>query len=209
VSALDILDHERVLAEAWDAPGNTVVDLPPVDINETLQSRYRLSQPLHFTRSMLWDMEVRKAQSPDIFIPTVVRPGSLEYIEGFFRGPRHDFTRVTDQKLWLDQSAYGRVIERVRLDFSRQSAIFIGMPFLTTPDGRSLTTGTGQPIFHVEHGVSGAEDRPINHWRIVLLTEVPDAALIETFDCMGKDPYLRVFLEVYIRDVLGIEMERV
>lgn len=70
------LDHEKAFREAWHDPTATRYELTPLNINKILTDRYVLSEPLTFTRAMLWDLETRKARHPDVFIPNVVRPGS-------------------------------------------------------------------------------------------------------------------------------------
>lgn len=54
-------DLEQVLEDAWKAPGNTTIELPPVDVNQVLHDHYEGVGDLAYTRTMLWDMEVRKA----------------------------------------------------------------------------------------------------------------------------------------------------
>jgi len=49
---------------------------PEIDINRVLQERYETSEPLTFTRTMLWDVEQRKAAAPGTYIPFVVRESS-------------------------------------------------------------------------------------------------------------------------------------
>ena len=66
------LNHEGEFQRAWADPSNTQFELPPVDINRVLAEHYRTSEPLMFTRTMLWDMEVRKAWRPDRYILSVV-----------------------------------------------------------------------------------------------------------------------------------------
>jgi hypothetical protein len=198
-----VTEQERVLEQAWSTPGNTTFTLPPVDVNQVLADHYDLDRELTFTRSMLWDMEVRKASAPDVYIPTVVKPGSVEKF-----GVGDDFVRVSDQRLWLDQPSYGTVIEHVHLDHQRHSAFFAGASEFSTPDGRILSAGAGQPLFHVEHSVAGTEGRPLNLWRIVSLTDEPDKELAEFFAGMSEDKYLRVFIEVYIREILGYTLTR-
>src|ERR1700733_12531504 len=66
------LDHEKTFAAAWANPRYTRTERPPVDVNAVLAKHYRLSRPLTFTRTQLWDMEVRKAFRPDIYISAVV-----------------------------------------------------------------------------------------------------------------------------------------
>lgn len=111
---------------------------------------------------------------------------------------------MSDQRLWLDPPTYGTVIEHTRVDHDRQRVTFVGAEEFTTPDGRTLKAGTGQPIFHVEHSVGGSEQQPLNRWRIVHLTTEEDPAMLALFENMGRDPYLPVFVEVHIREVLGI-----
>ncbi len=60
-----LLDHEGEFQRAWADPSNTRLELARVDVNRVLAVHYRTSEPLTFTRTMLWDMEVRKAWSPD------------------------------------------------------------------------------------------------------------------------------------------------
>lgn len=73
------LNHEEEFERAWTDPRNTRIELPPVDINLVLARYYRTSEPLRFTRTMLWDMEVKKAFRPDLYIPSVVSEGSSRY----------------------------------------------------------------------------------------------------------------------------------
>ena len=176
--------------------GLTVYELPPVDVNAVLAERYDLDY--RFTRTSLWDMEIRKASAPDVYLPNVVRPGSVAKF-----GEGADFVRVSDQKLWLDPSRYGTVIERVHLDHRDQRALFYGLAGFG-----ELRAGTGQPLFHVEHSVTGTEDRPLNRWRIVFLTETVDPALAAVFAELAKAEYLRDFIEVYLREHLGLEPRR-
>jgi hypothetical protein len=201
------IDHEKILADAWNRPGVTAIDLPPVDVNQVLADRYELDRELTFTRTMLWDMESRKAAAPDVYIPTVVAPGA-EKFPSTRRGTLEDFTRISEQRIWADPERFGTIIEHVRLDHDSQRAFFVGDTGFVTPDGRTVTGTTAQPIFHVEHSVAGTEERPLNLWRIVLLTEQVDAALVDVFTRMEDDPYLRVFIEVYLRKDLGVTFRR-
>lgn len=198
------LDLEQVLADAWKAPGTTTIELPPVDVNQVLRDHYDGFGDLVYTRTMLWDMEVRKASRPDIYIPTVVKPGSVEKFPHAGDERIENFTRVSDQRLWLDQPTYGTVIEHTRVDHDNQRVTFVGAEEFTTPDGRTIKAGTSQPIFHVEHSVAGSEQQPLNMWRIVHLTTAEDPAMLALFEAIGRDPYLPVFIEVHIREALGI-----
>lgn len=203
------LDHVAVLDEAWSAPGNTTAQLPPVDVNAVLAERYRVAPPLAMTGAMLWDMEVRKASAPDVFIPGVVTPGTADKWELGSDGAREWFVRVSEQKLWLDRERSGLVIEATLVDHDRRAVTFIGLPEFVTPDGRTLTATTDQPLFHVEHAVSGSEERPINDWRAVHLTEGVDARLVATFGFIAAQPWLAEYVEIYSRENLDRDLARI
>ncbi|WP_405057268.1 hypothetical protein OG474_31625 [Kribbella sp. NBC_01505] len=201
-------DHQAIIVQAWSAPETTSVELPPVRVNEVLRARYDVQPAFSYTGAELWDMETRKAAAPDQYIPTVVRPSSAEKFPSTWHGQIEEFTRVSDQRLWADPAQFVTVIEHVRLDHANRRAFFVGAERFETPDGRILTAGQGQPIFHVEHSVAGPEDDPLNLWRIIHLTEAPDDKLADAFADLAKDPYLRVFIEVHLRDVLGRDLTR-
>ncbi|SDM39517.1 hypothetical protein [Allokutzneria albata] len=199
-----MLNHEDVFERAWADPANTRFTLPPVDVNQVLAERYRLDEPLVFTRTMLWDNEVRKARRPDLFIPFVVEPGSAAAWGG-----ADVFVRRSRQRRWLDPATYGLVLEQTRLDHARQAVTFIGTAECADEHGERLHADTGQPIFHVEHAVGGEEDRPLNLWRIVHLTDAPNERIVEVFDRIAGSPWLPEFVEIYVRDVLGRKLDRV
>jgi hypothetical protein len=203
----DYMDHQAVLEEAWGQAGTTTSELPAVDVNQVLADTYD-GVDFEFTRDMLWDMEVKKAAAPDVYIPTVVRAGSAEKFPSVRRGAVEDFTRVSEQRLWARPDRYETIIEHVRLDHAGQRAFFVGAAHYTAPDGREFVAGTGQPLFHVEHSVGGSARQPLNLWRIVHLTEQPDPALTAVFDEMARDRHLRVFVEVYIERDLGRKVSR-
>lgn len=205
---MNVRDHDAVFEQAWADPGATSVRLPPVPVNQVLRDRYVVEPPFRYTGAQLWDMEVRKAAAPDKYIPTVVKAGTAEKFPSVRHGRFEDFTRVSEQRLWADPSRWATVIEHVRLDHDNRRAVFIGAERFTASDGREFVAGTGQPIFHVEHSVAGSEEDPLNQWRIVLLTERPDPALAAVFDELAQDPYLRVFIEVHLREDLGRRLQR-
>ena len=197
------LDHEMIFRRAWEDPAATRYELPAVDVNQALADRYDLGRPLAFTRTLLWDLEARKARRPDLFIPYVVAPGSAESW-----GEGDVFVRRSMQRLWLEPDTYWLVLEQTRLDHTNQIVTFIGAAEVPARDGTPLRAGTAQPLFHVEHSVGGAETQPLNRWRIVHLTRAPDRRLIATFDRIAANPWLPEFVEIYIRDVLGITLSR-
>jgi hypothetical protein len=63
---------EREYNEACSAPSSTRFELAPIDVNKTLKERYRVSPERTLTRTMIWDMETKKAWDPLSYIPYVV-----------------------------------------------------------------------------------------------------------------------------------------
>jgi len=174
-----------------------------------LAEHYRTSEPLTFTRTMLWDMEVRKAWRPDLYIPSVVQEGSAStWSSRSVAGGAESFLRSSQQRLWLKSTEYRLVLEQVYLDPSQQNVTFIGAADLSDGDGNPLRAGKRQPLFHVEHSVGGDESRPLNKWRIVHLTDRPEHRLVELFTRMANDVWLPEFIEIYIRSELNIELTR-
>jgi hypothetical protein len=209
MSTVADLDHEKEFARAWADPRNTPGARPGVDVNAVLAAHYRLSKPLEFTRTMLWDMEVRKARRPDQYIPSVVRAGSAGvWNERKLPNGHETFYRKSDQRQRLVPGTYGLVLEQVRINPTLQKVTFIGAAELPDADGTMLHATTLSPLFHVDHGVSGTETQPVNDWRIVHLTDGPDQELLARFK-KSANVYLYEFIEVYIRDVLGIELARI
>jgi hypothetical protein len=199
------LDYAGLFEQAWEAPGNTAIEFPPVDVNQMLTEHYELDRELEFTRTMLWDMEVRKAFDPDIYITSAVTLGSVLRWQ---LGSADDFVRISEQRVWLEPEQRGLVLEQVHIDRDRHAVYFLGSAELTSPAGEVYRAGTGQPLFHVEHTAAGREHRPVNHWRIVHLTDTPDQALLDHFTAFGQRPGLRDFIEQYIRRDLGYSLIR-
>ncbi|KAF2098896.1 hypothetical protein NA57DRAFT_56534 [Rhizodiscina lignyota] len=202
------LDHEKILEEAFSNSKNTAVEFPPADVNDIILRKYNVDKPFTYTRTQLWDMELRKASRPDIFLGPLVKPGSLEVFPSTRRGNLEDFTRITQQRRWKDPSRFTTVIEHVRIDHDAHRIFFIGDKEFVAPDGRKFTAGPDQALFHVEHSTTGPEEKPLNLWRIVNLTGGRDEELLKVLDGMSKDPYLPPFNEVYIREVMGLKLER-
>ncbi|MEU8772226.1 hypothetical protein [Streptomyces sp. NPDC048606] len=203
-------EAEAEFDRAWNDARHTRVELPAVDVNRVLAERYATEHPVLLTRVSLWDMEVRKAGDPASFIPYVVEEGTAEaWVPGRSGGALGDrFVRKSSQKLWRDPERYGLVLEEVWLDHERQVVTFLGRAELPDARGGLLKADTGQPLFHVQHGVAGTEERPTNTWRIVLLTAEADEELLDVFRAMAADPWLPGFVENYVRDVLGVEPTR-
>ena len=203
------LDLVAEFERAWADARHTRFVRSAEDVNEILGSRYETSEPLTFTRSMLWDVEVRKAAAPGVYIPYVVRQGSDRV---WRREPLPDggefLARSSAQRLWLRPDDYGTVLEVAHLDHRQQKVTFLGVAELDDAAGRTIRAGTGQPLFHVEHSVGGTERRPLNLWRIVHLTGDVDERLIEHFSRTSESPWLPEFVEIYIQRDLGIGLTR-
>ncbi|MGW0394781.1 hypothetical protein ACWDYJ_28605 [Streptomyces sp. NPDC003042] len=201
---------EAEFERAWNDERYTRVELPPVDVNRVLAERYVTEEPLAFNRDMVWDMEVRKAGNPAAFIPYVVKEGTAAaWVPGQGDAELGDaFVRRSEQRLWTRPEEYGLVLEEVSLHHERQLVTFLGRAECTDVRGGTLYAGTGQPLFHVQHGVAGADDRPTNTWRIVVLTEGVDERVEKVFEEMAAEVWLPGFLENYVRDVLRIGLTR-
>lgn len=208
-----MLDNKAAQAEfesAWNDARHTRAELPPVDVNAVLAERYEADGPVALTADVLWDMEVRKAGDPAAFIPYVVQAGSAAaWVPGRDGGELGDvFVRRSAQRIWLRPDEYGLVLEEVYLDHQEKVVTFLGRAGFPAAPGGPLAAGTGQPLFHVQHGVAGTAGRPTNTWRIVLLTDEPDERVVKVFEEMAAEVWLPGFVENYVRDVLGVPLIR-
>ncbi|KAM0430124.1 hypothetical protein ACHAPT_006130 [Fusarium lateritium] len=202
------MTYAETFEAAFADPKNTAIPTPDADVNTIIRNNYTIDGPFIYTKALLWDMEVKKALAPDKYIRHVVRPGSLKVVDHIKEGSIEYFVRITDQRMWKDPGQYATVIERVCLDHVNQQAFFLGVAEVTLPDGTKITSGEKQPLFHVEHCAVGSEERPVNTWRSVHLTEGRDEDLVKAFEGMIRDPFLRQFNEVYIREDLGKQLVR-
>jgi len=203
------LNHEGEFQRAWADPSNTRFELPPVDVNRVLAEHYRTSEPLLFTRTMLWNMEVRKAWRPDRYIPSVVREGTADaWGRSSAADETESFVRSSQQRLWLAPEEYGLVLEQVCVNPTEGKVSFIGAMELPDRDSNPLYASAGQPLFHVEHSVDGDESKPLNRWRIAHVTDGPEHRLTERFTLMANDLWLPEFIEIYIRNDLNIKLTR-
>jgi hypothetical protein len=191
---------------AWQNPDHTRFELPAVDVNRVLKERYRTSAPVHVTRTMVWDMETKKAWDPATYIPYVVSSG-MSWGRHVLADGHDRFFRASVQRDWISDGR-GQVLEDVFIDHARQEVVFLGRAEMTTDAGERLQAGTNQPLFHVVHAAGGSESAPLNLWRIVILTERRDPRFTEPFEQMVKAGLLPGFLEIYIARDLGIALER-
>ncbi|KAL7947485.1 hypothetical protein V8C42DRAFT_317923 [Trichoderma barbatum] len=202
-------DHEEILEAAFKDPNNTTIVFEPSNVNQVIKSRhYDADHDWTYTKTQLWDMEIKKAHNPAKYLRHLLRPGSLRLLNVQKNGSTETFVRITDQGTWADPTKYNTVIEQVFLDYDKEKAFFIGVPEAEGPDGQKIVAGTQQPLFHVEHSVTGTEDEPLNVWRVVLLDKDEDGKLKNAFKNLTDSPYLREFNEVYIREDLGKKLER-
>jgi len=199
-------DASKQFEKAWQNPAYTQIELEPVDINGVISKYYTTSKPVHFTKDMLWDMERRKAWDPKTFIPHVVSEGHSWGRKQLGNGDE-SLIRWSKQRQWKTGN-YGIVIEQVALLNKEQKAIFIGLSQTVDDSDKTIHASTTQPLFHVEHGVAGTYDRPLNTWRIVHLTKAKDQELIEKFKTYRDPTTLPMYVVVYIEKVLGVNITK-
>ena len=105
ISDVAFSNAQDELDEAWQNPDHTSIELDTVDVNGVLEKYYATSEPLHFTKRMLWDMEAKKAWDPSTYIPHVVSRGQIVGQEDSKEGRRIfreivPATCMDDQRLW-------------------------------------------------------------------------------------------------------------
>ncbi len=190
----------------WNDPNATRFELPAIGVNDILAKRYRMSPPTNLTRSMIWDMECKKALDPSTYVPYVISQAGLLARRKLSDGCDH-FIRWSTQKAWLSERQ-GQVIESIFVDHSSQRIIFLGIAKAIAEDGRTISAVDYQPLVHVEHAAGGPEHNPHNLWRIVFLTERKDERYTHPFDQMALAGFLPGYLEIYIQKDLNIELAR-
>lgn len=191
---------------AWENQRNTRFELPAVDVNEVLSDCYEVSKPVQLTRSLVWDMELKKAWDPASYIPYVV---SRKHSWGRYfldDGNERLFREITAQA-WIANTR-GPVLEDVFINHQEQKIFFLGRAELETETGETIRTNGFQPLFHVMHAVGGTESNPLNLWRIVILTENNDRQFHRPFEEMVKAGGLPGFLEIYIEKDLHVKLSR-
>ena len=201
------MNHLDNFNKAWTSSNFITIELDPVDVNKVLKEHYKCMPEFKMTKTQLWDMEVKKASRPDLFIPSVIKSHSALSWEHSQEDNIETFFRVSEQRLWLNAECYGTVIENVHVDNNSKTVTFIGeaksnqqVEFNTTKD---------QPLFHVQHGVIGEETQPLNTWKIIHLTSENEYVLKERFERMNRTKWLPEYVEIYIRDFLGVQLERI
>lgn len=195
-------DARAEFERAWNQPGHTRIEADAVDVNQLLGQSYSIDDGSRLTGQMLWDAEVAKAWDPGTYIPGVVLEGKSWGRKTLPDG-KPWFVRSSRQVAWKAGTDPVVVLEEVYLDPSGRSVLFFGRSELIGPDGLPVEAGADQPLFHVEHAVTGTEEEPLNRWRIVHLTETEDPALIERQVRQGSAGWLIGFLSEFIELELG------
>jgi hypothetical protein len=192
---------------AWSNPSNTTFELTDVDVNELLS---HLAPRLRVTALVLWDVELRKAWDPQVYIPDVVRTGR-SWDRRWLATGSEVFWRASEQRAWMT-GALIPVIERACVNHRERRIVFLGRPKAVDNRGELLLASDEQPLFFVEHGVKGTEDAPLISWRMVHLTQRPDERLRERLHAQlgatSSGHSLPAYLRIYLQRDLGIETGR-
>ena len=191
---------------AWNNPRFTQIELPAVQVNRVLKEKYTAVPAVNLSRSMVWDMETKKAWDPLTYIPYVVSEGG-SWGRHRLAGEIERWSRSSIQGSWLNVGR-GRVLEDVFVDHVRQKVLFMGRAQLLREDA-PIQADAYQPLFHVEHAAGGTETDPLNLWRIVILTEQKDERYRAPFDEMVRQGTLPGFLEIYIERELHVKLTRI
>jgi len=191
---------------AWRNPSHTQFELPALDVNKVLNERYSVSPSIRLTRSMVWDMEMKKAWDPSTYIPYVVSSGHSWGRHNLEDGCER-FFRSSMQIAWISQ-VRGEVLEEVFINRTDRKIFFLGRSEMTNHKGERISADDYQPLFHVEHVAGGSESEPLNVWRIVFLTKNNDQRFTEPFRQMMKAGLLPGFLEIYIELDLHAALSR-
>lgn len=212
MTSVESIEHSFVAAaeefeRAWENPRYTRFELPAADVNKLLSERYEVDNPVHVSRSMVWDMELKKSWNPVNYIPYVVSRVHSWGRDSYDDGTEH-FVRELEAIAWIIEDMTGPVFEEVFISHKEQRIVFLGRDELKTETGEAIRTNGFQPLFHVEHGVTGPEDAPLNTWRIVILTEDNDPPYQKPFEEMVKAGWLPGFLEIYINRDLDVPLRR-
>ena len=188
---------EDTFEKAWKNPNFTQIELNDVDVNEIIKNHYVTDSSVQFTRTMLWDMETKKAWDPVSYIPYAAQNG-LSWGRKELPNGNEVFVRSTDQKQWLNPEVFEQVFELVYLNHQEQKATFLGVNCVVDPSQRWAEKENEQPLFHVQHVVGGTEESPLNKWKIVHLTIGKDPRLIHLFKERIQADRLPGYIENYI-----------
>ncbi len=172
---------------------------PANDINEILGRDLALKD-VRLTKEELWQAEKRKAFEPVVYIPHVLKTGRAEVYGVNDSDPKEIiFRRFSEQRSWQDDTVMANVLEEVHVFEEDQKIIFLGRPLEDLASDLGTKNHPTQPLFYVEHSVGGDEDKPLNLWKIVFLTDREDykQAVLKRFKDQPKD-LLPIFVKIYI-----------
>jgi len=196
---------ENTFEKAWNNPRFTQIILDDIDVNEIIKTHYVTDGSVQFTRTMLWDMETKKAWDPVSYIPYAAQNGHSWGRKELPNG-NEVFVRSTEQKQWLNPEVFEEVFELVYLNHQEQKATFLGVNCVIDQSQQWAEKKNTQPLFHVQHAVSGTEESPRNQWKIVHLTKEKDSRLIDLFKEMNCGDRLPGYIENYIVKDLQISL---
>jgi chromate reductase len=198
-------DARTEFERAWEQPGHTRIETEAVDVNEFLRRSYSMTDGIRLSGQMLWDAEVAKAWDPGTYIPGVVLEGKSWGRKTLSDG-KPSFVRSSRQVAWKTDNVPGVVLEEVYLDPTSRSVLFLGRSELSEANGDVVEADAHQPLFFVEHAVTGTEEQPLNRWRIVHLTASEDPALIERQAREGSAGWLGGFLAKFLELELDVKL---
>lgn len=205
--ANEVDDAEELFENAWHYPSYTQIQLDDSDINQIISDYYETEIPIKFTREMLWDLETKKAWDPKTYLSYVVREGK-SWGRKILENGDELFVRSSQQKQWLNPEKYEEVLEQVYLNYRDQKITFIGTRSLSDELDQPIFIENKQPLFYVEHSVTGDDERPLNAWRIIFLTEFKDQELIDLFQKRNDPTRLPEYIENYILLDLQIKLSK-
>ncbi len=139
---LNCMQAENEFEKCWNNPRYTAIQLDDVDVNHVL-SYYAAQRSIYFTKTMLWDMETKKAWNPENYISYVMKAGSAQswHKHPCSKTGGEIFVRCSAQKKWLEPSIYENVYEEVYVNKnSKLITLFfskIAEPYQTSLNGRT------------------------------------------------------------------------
>src|SRR5271156_1976357 len=93
---------KKEFERCWHHPDATRFELPVVGVNEILRKHYVMDPRVNLTRSMIWDMQCKKALDPATYVPHVISKASCWGKHQLNDGCDH-FLRWSIQKAWLSE----------------------------------------------------------------------------------------------------------
>lgn len=135
------------------------------------------------SQSQAWEGEKLKAHRPQLFVPVIQAAG---LIPNTYRKTEYGetFDRVSIQPNW-QTGKLSIVKEEVHVIEAQRRILFLGRPVNRSEAKQVLGDFDDAyfenqgSLFHVEHGLAGEEDRPINTWRLVILDRAVSSQAID------------------------------